>query len=322
MTNNAHLYIEVPAEELDRASRILQNAGFSPTVTFLPENTTPYGIFTGRDLQFLINRINEYLTEKEHPERIAAKHTNVPLSAQAHLLRIATTSISWSRSFHQLATTPNRLRLSRITSLDIEELAAFFQAHPKLRTAPRTEAAPPCNYCRAAPARTRLADALMSGRYQQAERPGLLSLLRDERDRYSISGVATAELTNSVWVRKKPDWQVYPQDEFNRVFPEFAESQKEFPHQVRHFLKQLENALGRGNSTGINPDTARALGLAENTEVLWCSTTNMTAAQKQAAQIPENWHDPYILDAFTYELAAELLREDPWFLQWPWHSHN
>ena len=315
MTETAHLYVEVPVDNLDRTRRTLEAAGLSPSLTFLPEDTTPFGIFTSRDVQFLINKVNEYLEDYDHPERITVRHTEFPPEAQAHLFRIATNDASWARSHHPQAPQGKRLRLSRIVALDIKELAALLDKYPQLGNPKQENAPAPCSYCRAAPSRMRLADALVSGKYHQAHRPGLLALLRNDQDHHSITGVAVAELTNSFWVKKDSGWQVYAHEEFMRFFGGLAELPKEFSTPSEQLLQRLNNVIGEGDSVRINADGARALGLPENTEILWCRTTNMTPEQKEATGIPQSWYEPYLLDAFSFDLAAQLLREDPKFLE-------
>ena len=259
-TETAHLYVEITTDRLNETRKILERAGLSPILTFMPPDTTPFGIFTGRNLQFIINRINQFLEQNEHPERITAQHKDVPPSAQAHLLRIATTSASWARTFNHNAPEAKRFRLSHIIGLDMEEVDSFLRKYPKMGSAHDVQVSPHCNYCRAAPARTKLAHALTSGRYQQARLPRTLSQLRDKQGHYSITGVAVAELTDSVWVQRGTGWQVYQQEDFSRTFPELGDSATEFPNPSPHFLQQLQNTLGQGDSIGLNPSVAHALG--------------------------------------------------------------
>ena len=77
-----------------------------------------------------------------------------------------------------------------------------------------------CQYHQAAPLRLKLADALDSAQYRQIPREDRLdSLLRDSQDRHSITGIATAELTPSVWIKSGDAWTVHHLETLIKAFP-------------------------------------------------------------------------------------------------------
>ena len=188
-----------------------------------------------------------------------------------------------------------------------------------------------CAYCAAAPQRLELADALESGGYSQippADR--LIGTLRTPDDRYSVTGVATSVLTNSVWVRTGRKWAAHPLDVFNQAFPAADYIPVEFPNPPQHFMRTLQQQAGPGRLAGCPEQTARALGIfhhvphdphethdpkqARNNDVLWFRTDILTAEQKEACGIPEDCHIPYVLDTLDFAHAASLLRQYPTLL--------
>ena len=180
-----------------------------------------------------------------------------------------------------------------------------------------------CEYCQAAPQRLDLAEALESGRYRQTpEDERLDGILRDQYDQYSITGVATAELTTSVWVRSAGSWTAYPPDVLTKAFPTIQRMPKEFPDPHRKFLDQLQQEASTGTSMGCPEETACALGLHESTEgtghpvVLWFRSDPLTPKQRAQNGIPPYWPlNGYVLDTLDFANAAALLREYPHLLE-------
>ena len=69
--------------------------------------------------------------------------------------------------------------------------------------------------------RLELADALDSAQYRQIPREDRLDcLLRDSQDRHSITGIATAELTPSVWIKSGDAWTVHHLETLIKTFPQ------------------------------------------------------------------------------------------------------
>ena len=177
-----------------------------------------------------------------------------------------------------------------------------------------------CQYHHAAPLRLELADALDSGRYQQIPREDRLDcLLRDSQDRHSITGVATAELTPSVWIKAGDAWTVHHLENLIKAFPKVTQFPKEFPNPDHDFLQRIEHLSPKETVHGCPEATACALGIHDNDsdnpshhpELLWFRANIITPEQKTAASIPRDWHIPYLLDALDFRLAAELLQEYP-----------
>ena len=183
---------------------------------------------------------------------------------------------------------------------------------------PNTE----CTYCQAAPERLKLADALESGEYNQVLPSDRLNgVLRNPDDHYNITGVATAALTNSVWVRTGRMWAAFSLDTFTAAFPEAKHIPVEFPSPSRHSIGQLEKFAGPGQITGCPEETACTLGLHEDTEqsthpeVIWFHTDDLTDDQKKESGIPRDWAGAYVLDTLDFTTAAALLRQYPNLLE-------
>lgn len=179
-----------------------------------------------------------------------------------------------------------------------------------------------CTYHNAAPARLELADALESGKYRQMPREDRLNcLLRDTDNRYSITGVATAELTQSVWVKYDDMWRVHPFEAFHHAFPKMKNVPNEFTQPHENFIHRLEEHSGNGTNQGCPEETACALGIHEDREgsthpeLLWFNASAITPEQKATARIPRDWTLHYLLDTLDFNLAATLLRQYPDILE-------
>ena len=164
--------------------------------------------------------------------------------------------------------------------------------------------------------RLALADALDSGRYaQQHGSQRLYGVLRDDQDRYSITGVATRELTNSLWVRTRRTWDVYDRPDVAGIVPADTAEETQPSEEVLALLRQ---SGATPVCCGCPPQTAHAVGVPQtrrghirHPDVLWFRTYLLTPNEMGAAGIPENWHLPYCLDALDFPLAAHLLRQHP-----------
>ena len=162
--------------------------------------------------------------------------------------------------------------------------------------------------------RITLADALDSGRYLQQERgQRLQGVLRDHLDRYSITGVATQELTDSLWVREDKTWKAYDRAAARGIVPQDT---TEIADPTPDLLAQLRAIGAAPPGDGCPPQTARAIGVPQvkvghtlQPDILWFRTTLLTPDELAEAGIPPNWALPYILDTLDFHLAARLLRQ-------------
>ena len=178
-----------------------------------------------------------------------------------------------------------------------------------------------CQYCEAAPERLRLAEALESGRYQQpprSERPA--GLLRNSQNLYNITGVATAELTPSVWVKHDSTWRVHPPEALRQAFPKIKKVPKEFPQPHELFVQQLEDHAGNGIAMGCPEETACALGLHEHDnsthpEEIMVYAYLLSPDERKAAGIPRDQRKPHPLDLLDFSDAARFIRKFCQFLE-------
>lgn len=162
----------------------------------------------------------------------------------------------------------------------------------------------------------KLADALDSGSYiQQERRQRLQGILRDHMDRYSITGVATRELTNCFWVRDKDTWTACDRIQAGGIVPQDT---TEIKAPTPYLLAQLRASGATPRANSCPPQTALALGVPQikvgNTlqpDLLWFRTTLLTPEEMAEAGIPPNWALPYPLDTLDFHLAAKLLRKSP-----------
>lgn len=177
-----------------------------------------------------------------------------------------------------------------------------------------------CKYCEATPERLRLAEALESGRYQQiprSERPA--GLLRDPKDLYNITGVATAELTPSVWVKHHNTWRVHPFEVFQHTFPKMKQVPTEFAQPHEFFIQHLEDHAGPGTALGCPEETACTLGLHEkdnstHPDHIEVNAYLLSPDEREATGIPQDQRQPYPLDLLDFSDAAKFIRRFQHFL--------
>ena len=174
-----------------------------------------------------------------------------------------------------------------------------------------------CAYCEARPQRLALADALDSGRYKQLPMPDRLTGLLQGENGYSLTGVATAELTGSLWVLEDGLWNTYPHDLVMHSLPDLTP----VPHEIHHLesktLERLQQMAGCGQSLGCPEETACALGIHEDREghehpaQLEVHTSMLSKEQKKDHGIKPVKPERYIpLDILDFAPAANLLRQD------------
>ena len=176
----------------------------------------------------------------------------------------------------------------------------------------------PCSYCEGAEMREKLAQALESGRYREqpawARHPQME--LRNQDDRYSITGVAADVLMPCLWVRNQGSWHVFdfehlPEKWHRRNLPHETTSMNE-----EDFQEILET--GAGESIICPEQAACTLGLHTNHEhpnILEIRCPLLSDDQKKEARIPLEQTGLYPLNMLDFRAAARLLRDEPNILE-------
>ena len=176
-----------------------------------------------------------------------------------------------------------------------------------------------CYYCEASQERLKLAEALESGRYQQlppAERNS--GLLRDPQDRYNITGVATAELAPTIWVKEPPACgQPIPSNTSWTSSPKRRGTLRASTRtQVRTSPRRWKGPAP-APSTGCPEETActswNSLGLHEQNnsthpDPIEVNAYLLSPDEREAAGIPRDWDRPYPLDLLEFKVAANIIR--------------
>ena len=172
-----------------------------------------------------------------------------------------------------------------------------------------------CHYCEATHNRLTLAQALESGAYQQIPHSERASeFLRDTQDRYSITGVATAELTNALWIRVHDTWVVYPSEILTATFPKMrAITENEYPDPGDELADQLTERLGPGDALDCPEQTACALGIHEadnstHPQTIEVNINLLSPHERRTAGIPQDRNRPYPLNLLDFSEAANLIR--------------
>ena len=168
-----------------------------------------------------------------------------------------------------------------------------------------------CMYGQHRENRDRLAGFLMNGEYQeQPQRPRLdptLRPMRDEEDRYTITGVATDALTPAVWVSAKGEWTAYHMElipsSWYRKDPSDRLVLRNTEDLDEDMVAELENHAGKGDTQHCPEETALLLGIDEHLSVPIdvieinqdCGTPGL----------------PVFLDSLSFQDAARLLATVP-----------
>ena len=177
-----------------------------------------------------------------------------------------------------------------------------------------------CAYCAAYPNRVALADALDSGRYAQQPRAQRnCYTLRDAQDRYSICGVATRELTDSIWIFADGEWQMCETGDLGPPAPAPA---TDIPTPDGETLALLAKAEEQHPTRGCTRQLAQALGIKQtkygrllHPGILSFHTEFLKPSELANAGITPSWAGPYFLDVLEFTVAATLLRTHPNLLE-------
>ena len=124
MTNKALFHINVPLDDLRTAQQMLSTLDIDldpvTNMLHLPQDNLLYSIFTGRDGQYAVDQLNDYLCETDRPKRIPHFNT-MPPETRRELLEFATLHVEWTSDCE-----PN------IGDLDSNALQKFLETIPDL----------------------------------------------------------------------------------------------------------------------------------------------------------------------------------------------
>lgn len=101
MTQKARFHIEVPLDKLSLVETVLQgmDISFDPkeSMFHLPAENLMWSVFTGKDGQFAVDRLNEHLQTLPGPTaRVLQAFPYMTPEARRDLLELATQDIQWS----------------------------------------------------------------------------------------------------------------------------------------------------------------------------------------------------------------------------------
>ena len=125
MTTKARFHINVPLDKLSELSSVLDRMDIPfyqvQNMLHLPQDNIQYGVLTGLDGQYAVNRINQHLEAEKSPHRIARYFNYMPTNARRDLLELATDHICWTTD-----QPPN------IETIDPRALQDFMDSNPNL----------------------------------------------------------------------------------------------------------------------------------------------------------------------------------------------
>ena len=163
-------------------------------------------------------------------------------------------------------------------------------------------------------ARRDLADALTSGRFRQQPIQTDRIPMRDDQDRYTISGVA-ASLSTNVWIRLEDQWHTVWFNEISEL--KLADRQQNGDISG---LNEMDQARILDRTSGdvlyMPENTACTLGLHEDPEghehpsELQIHPNAFPTEIQQKLDLPKR-KDPYPADYLSFEQAAELINRHP-----------
>ena len=170
---------------------------------------------------------------------------------------------------------------------------------------------PKCHFCQGTDARATLAEALRSGNYAEQPEPWEGNLLRDNEDRYTVTGVAATAVSPCVWAQLEGQWHAVWLDELMHALP----GRRNYGTEITDLTSEEEQALiriGGGESRACPEITAQQLGLdTEYSFILHLNIAAMPAASREALGIPTSDQGDWPLDRMSFENAAKVLTEFP-----------
>ena len=103
MTEKARFHINLPLDQLDAARDLLAAVGadLNPLTDMinLPDHNRLYGVFTGLDGQYVIDRINNHLEATGSEHRITTPFEQMPPAHRRDLLEFATLHVQWTTDY-------------------------------------------------------------------------------------------------------------------------------------------------------------------------------------------------------------------------------
>ena len=168
-----------------------------------------------------------------------------------------------------------------------------------------------CRYCEHREYRDKLAQALERGEYQeQPQRPRLdptLRPMRDGKNRYTITGVATDVLTPTVWVKARAEWNAYHMElipsSWYRKDTAGCLVLRDTENLDDDTVAEIEAHAGRGDVEHCPEETALMLGIDEH-----LSVPIDVIEINQDCETPGL---PVFLDSLSFQDAARLLSTVP-----------
>lgn len=158
--------------------------------------------------------------------------------------------------------------------------------------------------------RRTVAQALLSGDYLQHDPEDPEPPLRDEDNRYSVTGVAAALTPEQLWVLTKDGWQSAWMDPFTYACP----GRRSIPGEVTD-LTPIEEAtlkdLNEMSGTHCPENTACRLGLPDHDCTLTLDTRLIPAKDRRRLGIPAHGPRSWPIDSLTFQAAAEVLTTHP-----------
>ena len=124
MPKQARFYIDVPTGQVDLLEQTLLSIGiqFCPfdNMVHLPRENLLDSIFTGKEGQYAIDKVNEKLEELDRPERINLEFHQMTTETRWDLLAFVTMEIDWESEYQP-----------EIQSLDPGRVTQFLSEHPE-----------------------------------------------------------------------------------------------------------------------------------------------------------------------------------------------
>ena len=124
MPKQARFYIDAPTGQVDLLEQTLLSIGipFCPfdNMVHLPRENLLDSIFTGKEGQYAIDKVNEKLEELDLPERINLEFHQMTTETRWDLLAFVTMEIDWESEYQP-----------EIQSLDPDRVTQFLSEHPE-----------------------------------------------------------------------------------------------------------------------------------------------------------------------------------------------
>ena len=171
------------------------------------------------------------------------------------------------------------------------------------------ETIPRCMYCRCQEERNDLAQLLVENSHLQGEAGS--HVLRDQEDRYSVTGLAAGELAGVMWVRHGGRWQCYHPEVFHDQKLVMEPGTRRFRQNWTVDDETMERLTGEAGSPDHDTcpeDVLALLGVDTEGTVPGVIMLNREALEGEYAAMAGG---AGTLDDLDFATAAKLLREVP-----------